>query len=197
MAVSMPALGELPVKEPAGRIVSVGRLVASKRFDHVIRAFAKVRTRFPAATLTVIGDGPTRRELLQLADALGLGSAIRLTGRVSETAKRQLLEAADVLVATSVREGWGLTTTEAARLGTPAVVYDVPGFRDSVIHERTGLLTAPNPQSLADAVVRVLADRALYDSLREQAWRTWRDLSWDSTASAFERALPRASVSAR
>ena len=196
MAVSPPALGELPVKEPTGRIVTVGRLVPSKRVDHVIRAFDEIRTLFPAATLTVIGDGPTRPELAQLADALSLGSAIRFTGRVSETAKRQLLEAADLLVAGSVREGWGLTTTEAARLGTPAVVYDVPGLRDSVIHERTGLLTAPNPQSLADAAVRVLSDSALYESLREQAWRTWRDLSWDSTASAFERALPRASVSA-
>jgi glycosyltransferase involved in cell wall biosynthesis len=111
---------------------------------------------------------------------------------VPETEKRRLLEAADLLVASSVREGWGLTTTEAARLGTPAVVYDVPGFRDSVMHERTGLLTTPNPHSLADAVVRVLSDPPLYESLRKHAWRAWRDLSWDRTASAFERALPRA-----
>jgi glycosyltransferase involved in cell wall biosynthesis len=192
MAVSTPALRALPVKEPVARLVSVGRLVPSKRYDHVIRAFAEIRTRMPEATLTVIGDGPQAQELLQLADALGLASAIQLTGRVTETEKRGLLQAADLLVAASVREGWGLTTTEAARLGTPAVVYDVPGFRDSVIHERTGLLTPPNPRSLADAGVRLLGDRALYQSLREQAWLAWRDLSWDRTATAFERALPRA-----
>jgi len=192
MAVSTPALRALPAREPVGRLVSVGRLVPSKRFDHVIRAFALVRERVAAATLTVVGDGPQERELSELADAHGLGSAIRFTGRVPEAEKRRLLQAADLLVAASVREGWGLTTTEAARLGTPSVVYDVPGFRDSVIHERTGLLTAPNPDSLADAVVRALGDRALYLSLREQAWRAWRDLSWDRTAAAFERALPRA-----
>jgi glycosyltransferase involved in cell wall biosynthesis len=192
MAVSTPALGALPIKEPAGRLVSVGRLVPSKRFDHVIRAFAKIRAQVPAATLTVIGDGPQRQELLQLAGACGLRNAIEFTGRVPETEKGELLQAADVLVAASVREGWGLTTTEAARLGTPAVVYDVPGFRDSVIHERTGLLTAPNPHSLATAVIRVLRDSALYQSLRERGWRAWCDLSWDRTAAAFERALPRA-----
>jgi glycosyltransferase involved in cell wall biosynthesis len=189
MAVSTPALDELDVKDPAGRLVTVGRLVPSKRVDHVFRALAKIRSRFPAATLTVIGNGPKRRELSQLADDLGLGSAIDFAGHVSETAKRELLEAADLLVAAPVREGWGLTTTEAARLGTPAVVYDVPGLRDAVIHERTGLLSVAEPDSLADAVIRVLSDPALYESLRAQAWRAWRDLSWDRTASAFERAL--------
>jgi glycosyltransferase involved in cell wall biosynthesis len=189
MAVSTPALDDLPPKTPSARLVAVGRLVPSKRFDHAIRALAEVRQVLESATLTIVGEGPERPRLERLADELGVGNAVQLAGRVSESAKVEILERSDLLVACSVREGWGLTPTEAARLGTPAVVYDIPGLRDSVVHERTGLLASPQPTSLADAVARVMADSTLYQSLRERAWWTWRHLSWDRTASAFERAI--------
>jgi glycosyltransferase involved in cell wall biosynthesis len=191
MAVSTPVLAELPPKTPSARLVAVGRLVRSKRFDHAIRALAEVRRTIDSATLTIIGDGPERPRLEQLVAELQLSDAVELVGRVPESEKAAILEHSDLLLACSVREGWGLTPTEAAGLGTPAVAYDIPGLRDSVIHGVTGLLTAPEPAALADAVVRVLGDEALYESLRERAWDTWRDLSWDRTASAFERGLPR------
>lgn len=189
MGASNPPLSDLPPKRPTGRLVAIGRLVGSKRFDHAIYALERVRAVLPNAVLTVIGDGPARTTLLQTADRLGLGTAVHLPGLVSETEKKKILEGADLLLACSVREGWGLTPTEAARLGTPAVAYDVPGLRDSIVNERTGLLTEPRPASLAEAIIRVLTDEALYGSLREQAWISSRELSWDRTASAFERAL--------
>jgi glycosyltransferase involved in cell wall biosynthesis len=189
MAVSTPVLDELPPKTPSGRLVAVGRLVPSKRFDHAIRALAELRTTIGHATLTIIGDGPERPRLEQLARELKLDGAVRLAGRVSELTKAEILKNSDLLVACSVREGWGLTPTEAARLGTPAIVYDIPGLRDSVIHERTGLLVRPDPAALADAVLRVAASGSLYTSLRERAWKAWHDCSWDVTASAFERVI--------
>jgi glycosyltransferase involved in cell wall biosynthesis len=189
MAVSTTVLEALPPSTPSTRLVVVGRLVPSKRFDHAIRALAEVRRSYATATLTIVGEGPERPRLERLVRELGLGGAVELVGRVPESEKAAILERSTLLLACSVREGWGLTPTEAAGLGTPAVAYDIPGLRDSVLNERTGLLTAPEPSALAGAVVRVLGDKMLYDSLRERAWNECRELSWDRTASAFEQAL--------
>jgi glycosyltransferase involved in cell wall biosynthesis len=188
-SVSIPPLERLLRKEPRGRLVSIGRLVPSKRPGHVIRALAALRDRLPQARLTLVGEGPERGHLERLAGELGIAPAVAFAGRVSEDEKRRLLEEADLLVACSVREGWGLTVTEAARLGTPAVTYDVPGFRDSIVDGRTGLLTEPEPVALAASVHALLQDPDRYARLREAAWRTAAELSWDRTASAFERVL--------
>jgi glycosyltransferase involved in cell wall biosynthesis len=194
IAVSTPALSELPPKKPSGRLIAVGRLVPSKRFDHAVRALAHLRVSVPDARLTIIGEGAERENLTRLARDLRLSVAVQLTGRIPEERKARLLEDADVLVACSVREGWGLTPTEAARLGTPAVGYNVPGLRDSIIHGRTGLLSEPSPASLAAAITQLLGD-GTYDSLRRQAWEQWRDLSWERTAESFEQFLEAAGPS--
>src|SRR6185437_13860444 len=60
------------------------------------------------------------------------------------------------LVATSVREGWGLVVTEAAARGTVSIGYDVAGLRDS-IGASGGILTPANPASLATGLVRLLS----------------------------------------
>jgi glycosyltransferase involved in cell wall biosynthesis len=189
MAVSTPALDHLSPKHPTGELVSVGRLVPSKRFDHAIEALSKLRERYPSARLTIIGEGPERARLGLLADRLGLHDVVRFAGRVTEEAKVELLGRSDVLVACAVREGWGLTTTEAARVGTPAVTYDVPGLRDSVVDGTTGVLTAQSPVALAEGIRRVLDDRHFYDALRAAAWERSRHVSWNDTARSFERAL--------
>lgn len=189
LAVNVPALDPLPPKAPTGRLVSVGRLVPSKRHGHAIRALAELRRAVPDASLTVVGDGPLRARLERQAEELGIGDAVTLAGRVTEEEKQTLLAEADVLVGSSVREGWGLTVTEAARLGTPSVTYDIPGFRDSVVDGRTGVLTRPEPEALAVAVAALVTDPARYERVRLGAWDRWRDLDWEHTADAFERVL--------
>jgi glycosyltransferase involved in cell wall biosynthesis len=89
----------------------------------------------------------------------------------------------------SVREGWGRVVTEANSLGTPAVVYDRPGLRDSTVHEQTGLITRPDPSSLAAGIVRALTEQGLYERLQTGAWEWSRQFTWERASEAFERAL--------
>jgi glycosyltransferase involved in cell wall biosynthesis len=189
MASSTPALHRLPPKVAKGGLVFVGRLVKSKRIDHAIRSLAFLRLTVPDATLTVVGDGPELPRARELVARLGIQSAVRFAGRVTERVKNQVMRDADILIACSVREGWGLTVTEAARMGTPSVAYDVPGLRDSITDGRTGLLTAPSPEALAEAVHGLLHDTGGFERLRRAAWREASRLSWGRTADAFERAL--------
>src|SRR5437879_8219840 len=96
---------------------------------------------------------------------------------------------AHVLLMTSVREGWGLVVTEANARGTPAVVYDVPGLRDSVRNEQTGLVVPPRPKSLSDAMVRVTSDPGLYDRLAAEGQRWSVTFSFDESARLVRLAL--------
>ena len=85
-----------------------------------------------------------------------------------------------------------MTVTEAARRGTPAVGYDIPGFRDSIDHDRTGLLTRPEPRALAAGLRRILGDARLHARLREAAFHRSLDLSFDATAAFCEASIMRA-----
>ena len=110
-------------------------------------------------------------------------------GRVSSGEKHRLMSQAHALLMTSVREGWGLVVTEANALGTPAIVYDVPGLRDSVRNESTGLVVAPQPPSLSDAMIRLMKDPALYARLAAEA-RSWsQTFSFDEAARLVGRAI--------
>ena len=89
-----------------------------------------------------------------------------------------------------------MTVTEAARRGTPAVAYDIHGFRDSIVGGSTGLLTPPTPEALAAGVSRLLCDADLHDRLRREAWRRSLSLDWEATTNACEAALERAGAKA-
>lgn len=145
-----PALETRPCKASVPTLVFVGRLSANKRPDHAIRALEILQDRLPQAQLWIIGDGPWRDRCERMG-----APRVTLLGRVSESEKHARLASAHALISTSVREGWGLVVTEAAALGTPSVAYDVPGLRDSV-PASGGVLTPPNPERLADALVYYL-----------------------------------------
>lgn len=139
-------------KAPVPTVVFCGRLVRSKRPHDAIRAFAAVRRRWPRARLVVIGGGPLEDKLRRAA-----GPGVDLIGRVPGHVKQALMAEAHALVVTSVREGWGLVVSEAAALGTPAVGYDVPGLRDSVV-AGGGRLCRPDPDALGTALVDALEE---------------------------------------
>lgn len=179
----------LTPKSLEGRLVAIGRLTPSKRFDHAIDVLAALRATRPRARLDIVGTGAEHDRLLRHAADKGVADRVRLHGRVDDQERDRLLDEADLVVGTSVREGWGLTITEAARRGTPAAVYDIPGFRDSVVADRTGVMTAPRPVELAEAIRNLLDDPPRYEAVRKAALERASRLSWTKTADAFEAAL--------
>jgi glycosyltransferase involved in cell wall biosynthesis len=189
LAVSSEAATRLPPKSLEGRLVAIGRLAPSKRYDHAIRALAQLRRTHPNARLDVIGTGDERDKLLREAASLGVADWVTLHGRVDDDVRDRLIEEADVVVGTSVREGWGLTVTEAAIRGTPAAVYDIPGFRDSVVADRTGVITRQSPEALAEGIRKLIDDPTHYESVRAAALELAAKLSWEHTADGFEAAL--------
>jgi glycosyltransferase involved in cell wall biosynthesis/O-antigen/teichoic acid export membrane protein len=172
----------------------VGRLVPSKQVEHMLMALARFRYVTGAGALTLVGSGhhQYRDSLMALALRLGIQEHVTFLGWVSSSNKHQLMADAHALLMTSVREGWGLVVTEANACGTPAIVYDVPGLRDSVRHEVTGLVVPPRPYSLAEAMIRVTTDQDLYARLAAGSQRWSTTFSFDETARVVGHELEKA-----
>jgi glycosyltransferase involved in cell wall biosynthesis len=94
----------------------------------------------------MMGDGPMRAKLAAVA-----GLDVEVLGHVPSVERARRLAAGHVLVATSIREGWGLNVSEAAAMGTPTIGYRVDGLCDS-IPASGGHLVDPDPPSLAAAL---------------------------------------------
>lgn len=135
------------VKETTPTVVFLGRLAPMKRPDHVMEAVGLLRASVPDARLWVLGDGPMRASLERSKP-----SFVDILGHVPSNEREQRLARANVLAATSVREGWGLNVSEAAACGTPAIGYRVPGLVDSV-PASGGAVVDADPTALADALV--------------------------------------------
>jgi glycosyltransferase involved in cell wall biosynthesis len=172
------------VKRKDACFLYVGRLAPSKRIGDILLALAQFRRATGRGTLWIVGSGSERyrRSLMQTAQRLGIAESVAFFGRVSTKEKHRLMAEAHALVVTSVREGWGLVVTEASACGTPAIVYDVPGLRDSVRNESTGLVVPPQPHHLADAMMRLTADSALHARLADEGRRLSQTFSFDESA---------------
>ena len=175
-------LRELPVKPDHPILIFVGRMVSSKQPDHALKAYLMVKERFPDAELWVLGDGYLRPRL-QKRRAEG----VRFFGHVSGEKKFDLLRQAHVMLSPSVREGWGVSVIEANAMATPAVGYDVPGLRDSILDGVTGFLAQPNdPAGLAKSALRIFEDADLNRELSLGALDWARQFSWDRSATEFD-----------
>lgn len=173
------------------RCIVIGRLTPAKFVEEGIETFATLGHRDPDARLDIVGSGePEYRALLErLVTRLGLQEQVTFHGRVDPDRKDELLEAADVHIFTSHREGWGLTVTEAAALGAISVGYDAPGVRDAIADVR---LLAPLRGGTEALGVRLRAldeDRALLAELRDAAWHRARTMNYDTTTDRFEEQL--------
>jgi glycosyltransferase involved in cell wall biosynthesis len=198
MAIDQYASADpLPLAERENAIVMVGRITPSKRIDHVIRALAADANGSLSATRLVIvggGDERVKSELRRLATRLGVAERVRWEGYADEETKRRILRTARAIVMTSAREGWGLVVSEANLAGTPAVVYDIPGTRDSVLDGLTGVRSAPSPAALAASLAGLVADPARYEKLSGAAQIFARTLTWEATVDAAEAVLRRESA---
>ncbi|MCQ4084750.1 glycosyltransferase family 4 protein [Streptomyces sp. RB6PN25] len=163
---------------PAPLFLALGRLADYKRIDLLLRLWERVR-RVTAGTLVIAGDGPERQRLEQLA-----GPGVRFTGRISEADKHRLLCEAWLLLHPAQVEGWGLVITEAAVRRTPAVGFDVPGLRDSVVSGSTGLLTTTE-SGFASAWASLALDPRRREAMGAAARRRALDLQWTTTVERF------------
>lgn len=193
MASETPAAKYIEIKDTGAppTLLYIGSLREMKRPHHVVQAFIKARTRIPDLRLILAGGGKGAyvQKLKASIESSGCSDSITCTGRVTEEEKTRLMAKAHLIAVTSVKEGWGLIVTEAAAQGTPAVVYDVDGLRDSVKNGITGLVTPCTPDDLANGIVRLLKDESFYKKCQQAAWEWSKELTFENSYIDFCKAL--------
>jgi len=163
--------GALPDGWLEGPLVGVvARLQPEKGVANFLKAAARVSENFPRTRFLVVGDGPLRGELLDLAEHLGVSERVRFLGYRSDS--RALMELMDLLVVPSLTEGSPLIVLEAMAAGVPVVASAVGGIPDQVRHGREGMLVPPDdPDALVEALGALLRDPAYARRLGEAGRR--------------------------
>jgi glycosyltransferase involved in cell wall biosynthesis len=120
--------------------------------------------------LIVVGEGPERERLHELATSLGVAARVWFTGQVDRSTVMSLLSASDVFILNSTYEGLPHVVIEAMRAGVAVVATDAGGTREVVVPEDTGVLVPQDdPHALRDAVAALLADPSRRQMLAARA----------------------------
>jgi glycosyltransferase involved in cell wall biosynthesis len=169
-------------------VVAVARLMPQKGVSDLLRAVVRTRRSVPDLEVVIVGDGPHRQRFEQERDALDAREWVTFAGRVSDGELVDWYRRAWVVCSASLREGFGLTLTEAAACGTPVVASRIPGHVDAVAEGRSGLL-ADGVEGLAEAMARLLRDDELRAKMGVGALEHAEAFRWEASASALLHAL--------
>ncbi|HEX9890424.1 MAG TPA: glycosyltransferase family 4 protein [Nitriliruptorales bacterium] len=174
-------------------VLFAGRLEYEKGVQTMLHALFRVVGEVGPTTFFIAGQGTYSDELRKLVRTLKLGRYVKFTGYLEDHELRLHYSAADVAVAPSIYEPFGLVAVEAMACGTPVIVSDTGGLRE-IVARGGGLRVTPEaPDELADAIVEVLTDEALASTLVDQGVRKvkrrfdWRTVARD-TAEVYEQA---------
>lgn len=163
--------------EPSDKIVGVvASFTPAKALHLFLEAAAKIALEIPRVCFVMVGDGSLRPQLEAQAERLGIGSALRMLGWRHDVP--ELLRTFDVFLLTSCWEGLPRSLVEAFLSGVPAVASQVDGIGEVVQEGRNGLLVPPgNAAAMAAAVIRLLKDKPLRQTMGEQAQSSVDDFS--------------------
>jgi glycosyltransferase involved in cell wall biosynthesis len=139
------------------RLVCVGRLTRGKNFHAVIEALPVIRQTHPTAVLEILGDGPARTELMELARELGVEEAVNIRGNVDREEVLRTLSTSHVFVfPTRVAEGFPKAVVEALACGVPVLAASVSVIPRLLVEGGGRLLEATDEQSVARGVLALL-----------------------------------------
>ena len=154
---------------PRPRVIFTGRIHPQKNLDVLLRAWPAV-TRRTGASLILVGKGPERDRLAELARTLGVEGRVHFLGEVDDPA--DLLRASDAFVLPSIAEGMSNSLLEAMAASLPCLASAIGGNTDLIQHGHDGLLLPPGDASAwSSALVQVLENPTFAQELGASARR--------------------------
>ncbi len=180
--VKVPKPLTLLPKERKKTGIYLGAISKDKGIEDAINIFAQILARENNWQFWVVGKAEANylNFLKKQAEKLDISKNVEFLGFVSEKDKYKLLSRAHFLMNPSIREGWGLVVIEAASVGTPTVGYNVPGLRDSIINNKTGILCKPTPEACSEAILTLMANPNKYTTLRRNCINWGKKFKWEN-----------------
>ena len=171
-------------KSSSTRFIHVSLLNYQKNPAEIIEAFSMVKKAGYDFTLSVYGPAPG--DLLQLVRARGLEKEISFLDEVPQKVLAEDMQQSDALVLYSRYETFGCVVIEANACGLPAILSDLPVFREYIVENKTGIFAKPcDPQSLAETIIRFMKDKDHFIK-EEIASHTKNTFGFDVIAKQFD-----------
>jgi glycosyltransferase involved in cell wall biosynthesis len=189
--IDVPHPTHVPECAPVPTICVLGRLVPHKQVEHALEVAARARRTIAELHVDVVGDGWWADRLHERACELGVDDIVTFHGGVSNARRDAILDRAWILLAPSVKEGWGIAIMEAAAHGVPALGYAFAGgVRESIVDGETGRL-AEDLDGLTKHAEELLTDHALRDRMGSNARTRAAGFDWRTTGQRFKALLER------
>jgi glycosyltransferase involved in cell wall biosynthesis len=188
---TLPAAAPMPEGTPL--FVSAGRLIPPKGVDLLLEAVAAYRREFGPCMLWVIGDGPERASLVELARRLKVEDSVAFLGPVDHAGFKGALQACQAFVFPTLRDFIGRVAVEALTTGAPVVVSPMTGAVGTIIQDGVnGIVVDPRDARALAAAMHRLTDPGTARALRQGVRRLNPPLLPDAAADAVLGAVARA-----
>jgi glycosyltransferase involved in cell wall biosynthesis len=164
-------------------VLFVGRLIPRKGLTYLIEAAKHIVKNYSQTIFLIVGDGPLKNHLIAHLEKTNLSNNFVFLGDINEAVLPALYNCADVFVLPSIQEGQGIALLEAQASAKPVVAFDVGGVGEAVLDKETGLLMKPDSNALADAIMKLLANWSLRETMGNKGRKFVVDnFSWDISA---------------
>ena len=169
-------------------ILCIAQHNEKKGLDVLLRAFKRLQEADLSLKLILVGDGPLRGSLQDLAVSLGINESVEFLGQKGRAQVAKLLHDCEVFVLPSRSEPFGIAIIEAMACKKPVVATTVGGILEIIDNGKNGILVEPdNPTALAEALIALLKDEALRVTVASNGYVIAHErFSTKNTGSAYE-----------
>jgi glycosyltransferase involved in cell wall biosynthesis len=164
------------------RLLSVGRLVEIKGHRYIIEALSYLKNGYPQLKLDILGNGPLKGSLVQLAKKLAIHDIVKFRSPVSHEEMPQVYKEYDYFVMPSISEGFPVALLEAMASKLPVVASDIPGITGVVDQDAATLALCENSRDLAHQLKWVFEHPSTIVRKTEIAYEMVKKYDWDIVA---------------
>jgi glycogen synthase len=168
-------------------VLFLGRITLQKGPDYFLRAAKRVLAHNQKVFFLVSGSGDMERQMMEYAADQGIAAHVLFSGFLRGAEQHEAYSLADLFVMPSVSEPFGIVALEAMHLGTPVIVSKQSGVSEVIAHALK--VDFWDTEELANKILSSLAHPPLRETLRENAAREARFLTWDKTAERVDRII--------
>lgn len=178
-----------PGEDNGNHLVWVGRFVPEKGLQYLVKAAKIVLSEHHDVKFVLVGDGPLKPCIMNLAIKNGLKERICFAGKMSQREVVQVMQSASVFLLPSLKEGFPKTLLEAMACGKPVIASNISGVNEIIEDGYNGLLVPPRePRLMADAIIELSNDKDLSHKLGQQArLSVLKRYNWDLVIDKIEK----------
>lgn len=171
------------IKKNELSVIQVGNLIKQKCTDVTIKAFAKIKKKYPSAILKIIGDGPEKKSLEDLCDKMGVSENVFFLGKLANSNVLEEMKKSQFFCMPSVREGFGIVYLEAMSSGCISIGTLGEGIEDLIVDGVNGFLVPPyNDESIFEKIEKCLNDSQMSIRVANNAISSARNFTWNNNA---------------